>query len=441
MGPTMVDTVFALSSGTLPSGVAIIRMSGPSVRFGLETLCRSVPEPRTAVLLDILDADGSSIDKGLVLYFPGPRSFTGEDCAELHVHGSKAVVRKLHSVLGQIPGFRPAEAGEFTKRAFLSGKIDLTAAEGLSDLLAAETETQRKLAISLVEGGLDRLYSGWREKLTVVRAMAEALIEFSDEDDVAARALNSIIVDLSDLKLNVLNHLARAHSTEIVRDGFQVAIVGAPNAGKSSLLNAMAQRDVAIVSDEAGTTRDVLEARLDVAGQLVVVADTAGIRSETGKVEAIGISKAFSRAKDADLVLQVYDGCNPVSFELPFTPRRVLNVGTNADRISVSQSYAAYDIVVSSVTGSNVSELISLIGIIASEAVGGSDIGPVRHRQVKLLNDLVLYLDAASSSMIDRLDVAAEQLRQGSTVLGKLTGVIDVEDLLDVIFSSFCIGK
>ena len=436
----MADTIFALSSGNLPSGVAVIRLSGPDVRFGLETICGRTPVPRNMTLVSFRDFDSSVLDRGLVAYFPAPNSFSGEDCAEFHLHGSKAVVRKFLEVLATLPGFRSAEAGEFTKRAFMNGKLDLTAAEGLADLIAAETEMQRKFALAQAEGGLRRLYEGWRVDIIRLRAMLEAAIEFSEEDDVGLRALASLESDVAALAKLITDHLGAARFGEIIRDGFQVAILGAPNAGKSSLLNALARREVAIASDEAGTTRDVIEVRLDMQGQLVVIADTAGLRESTSKIEQIGVSRALERGRSADLILAVYNAADPVFFKLDGLACPVVRVGTHADRLA-GDPVADYDVLLSSVTGVGIDVLEKQMSSIAINAASGHSVVPVRLRQIELLKEAVSHLSFFGSVLDSSPDLAAEELRLCGLAIGRLTGVVDVEDLLDVVFSTFCIGK
>ena len=260
------DTIFALSSGGLPSGVAVVRLSGPHVCAALEAIAGRVPPARVATLCRLRDSDGGKIDRGLVLFFAGPASFTGEDCGELHVHGGRAVVATLLRRLGGLPGLRQSEAGEFTRRAFLNGKIDLTGVEGLADLLAAETEAQRRLAVENAEGGQRTLYAGWRSRLVHARAMIEAELDFADEADVDGPVSEHIWKDLGELSGEIAQHCAGFSAAEIVREGFRVALMGAPNAGKSSLLNALARREVAIVTDVPGTTRDPIEIALDLRG-------------------------------------------------------------------------------------------------------------------------------------------------------------------------------
>lgn len=440
-----METIYALSSGKVPSGVAIIRISGPQVRFVVETICQKLPNPREMVLSTFMSHDGSIIDRGLVCYFHAPHSFTGEDCAEFYCHGSVAVVRALLARLSKFDNLRAADAGEFTKRAFLNGKMDLTSAEGLADLLAAETEGQRKLAISQAEGGLKALYDRWRQRLIQLRSMVEAAIDFSEEDDVAVRAMRSVTTDAGALQSEINNHISKYRSTEIIQDGFRVVILGAPNAGKSSLLNALAGREVAIATDEAGTTRDLIDVRLELGGNLVIVTDTAGIRANPGKVEQIGISRAHQRASSADLVLLTSDVNASVPIDIDLGGIDSLKVGLQLDRIEVnklnSNQLADFDLLVSAKTGDG---LDVLIGEIASRASGASvtdGLAPGRERQVSLLASVNLSLAQIAALTENELDLVGELLRRSTDMLGRITGRVDVEDLLDVIFSQFCVGK
>ncbi len=438
-----METIYALSSGRLPSGVAVIRVSGPDVRFVIETICQKPPFLREMVLTTFIDSDDSVIDRGLVCYFCGPNSFTGEDCVEFHCHGSLAVVRSLLSRLSRLPNLRAADAGEFTRRAFLNGKVDLTSAEGLSDLLAAETEGQRRLAISQAGGGLKSLYDGWRQRLIHSRAMVEAAIDFSEEDDVASRAMASVRFDVGVLLNEITTHIGNYRSSEIIQDGFRVVILGAPNAGKSSLLNALAGREVAITTVEAGTTRDLIDVRLELGGNLVIVTDTAGIRADAGLVEQIGITKARVRAASADLLLLTEDVSAPIGIIQDDTSVEVLRVGLQVDRLETGQLslISGYDVLVSAKSGVGLETLTALISSKASSAVASFGLGPGRERQVSLLNGVVSSLDGILALSEDDLDLVGEMLRHGTDSLGRITGTVGVEDLLDVIFSQFCVGK
>lgn len=432
------DTIFALSSGKLPSGIAAFRLSGPQSRFVLETICGCVPQPRIMRRVALKDANGGVIDHGLCVYFPGPGSFTGEDCAELHLHGSIAVAKKLTDVLSAIDGVRAAEAGEFTRRAFLNGKLDLAEAEGLSDLLVAETDTQRRLALAQSDGRLSAVYAKWRERLVQCRAMVEAAIDFAEEEDVQAEALKTVSANIRLLHFEITAWLTRSANSEIVRDGYRVVIIGAPNAGKSSLLNALAGREVAIVTDEPGTTRDLIDVRLELGGNLVIVTDTAGIRDSTGKVEAIGIGKAIDRADEANLVILLEDASAPLRTEIGLNTLKAIRVGNKCD-IGVLEP-DTYDFRISAKTGAGLEFLIRAISDLASAAGGGGELLTLQQRQKDLLADCSRALEACLVAGIDT-EFMAEHLRLAGICIGRLTGAVDVEELLGVIFSRFCIGK
>ncbi|MGD9916081.1 MAG: tRNA uridine-5-carboxymethylaminomethyl(34) synthesis GTPase MnmE, partial [Rhizobiaceae bacterium] len=299
------DTIYALSSGRLPAGIAVVRISGRHARKALEVLAGTVPEPRQARFAVVRNGGGEELDRALKLYFPGPNSETGEDIAELHLHGGKALVAAVLAELSSMEGLRHAEAGEFTRRALLNGKIDLLSVEALGDLVAAETEGQRRFAQANNGAPQAALYSAWRERLVRARALIEAELDFADEADVPGSVSDQVWADVRALASEIERHIAGYRRAEIVRDGYQVVIVGPPNAGKSSLLNALARREAAIVSDEPGTTRDLVEVSLDLGGAKIVVTDTAGIRNGAGKVEGIGIERAKAKAAGADLVLRV----------------------------------------------------------------------------------------------------------------------------------------
>jgi tRNA modification GTPase len=430
------STVFAVSSGSQPSGVAVVRISGPNARFVVETVCGDVPPERMAVLRSIRDRNGDLVDRALVLFFPSPRSFTGEDVAEFHLHGGKAVVRRLLDLLGEFEDCSSAEAGEFTRRAFLNGKLDLTTVEALADLIDAETELQRRVAVANAHGAQKRLYYDWRERLLHIRAFVEADLDFSDEGDVRDLVGETVWRQVEELRREVSQHLARLRSGEIVREGFRVVLAGAPNVGKSSLLNQLAGRDVAIVTPEPGTTRDLVEVALDIGGAKVVVVDTAGLRDDAGLVEAIGIAKARDRQASADLVLLLSDGveAEPV-LEIQSEVWRI------ATKLDLERTTADADFAISCVTGRGIDDLISAIGLLAVERGNDALVGPtpVRERQAEALRAFELALgDAMAGSVIE---LRAEALRLASEHLARLTGVIHTEELLGRIFSSFCIGK
>ncbi|MDR6631769.1 tRNA modification GTPase [Phyllobacterium sp. 1468] len=436
------DTIFALSSGRLPSGVAVMRISGAKTRFVIETISGGLPEPRIAVLRPLKDSDNALIDRGLVLFFPAPASFTGEDCAELHLHGGKAVVDGMITALYKFEGCRMAEAGEFTRRAFANGKFDLTVAEGLADLIAAETDGQRKLALQISSGTQATLYASWRTELIRARALIEAELDFADESDVPGSVSDQVWRSMGNLADRIGKHVADGKRGAMVRDGFRVVIVGAPNAGKSSLLNALAGRDVAIVSDEPGTTRDLIEIKLDLNGLPVLVTDTAGLRETEGKVERIGISRAKELASAADLVLTLTDLSNPVAPALEdVADSLTLRLGTKCD-LAPPSANSKYDLVISTRTGEGLDDLVETLAKRATVAAGDlSDPLPTRRRHMELLAETGREINAALREETAPLEVRAEYLRRASHSLGRITGDVDVEDILDVVFSQFCIGK
>ncbi|MBX5000563.1 tRNA uridine-5-carboxymethylaminomethyl(34) synthesis GTPase MnmE [Rhizobium lentis] len=436
----MNDTIYALSSGTPPSGVSVIRVSGPLTRDLLGQLVGSVPADRVASYRTIRARNKQPIDNGLVLFFPAPNSFTGEDVAELQVHGSKAVLAALFHALGETPGVRMAIEGEFSRRAFENGKLDLVEVEGLADLISAETEMQRRLAVEQSAGGISAIYDSWVERLTRARALIEAELDFPDEDDVPGSVSDTVWADIMRLRNEIGRHLDAASAGEIIRDGFKVVIAGAPNAGKSSLLNALARRDVAIVTEIAGTTRDVLQVDLDIDGYLVKLYDTAGLRVADDRVEMEGVRRARVALRDADLALLLVDMSNPV---IPGDLERALphvTVGTKKDLIKAGPDQ--YDLQISTATGDGLPELRQLIGRIVAERFGGLSLAiPSRQRHKDSLTKCLAALDAAIAETDASLELRTEQLRLAAEYLGRITGRVDVEQLLDVIFSEFCIGK
>lgn len=437
----MSETIFSLSTGGLPSGVAIIRLSGSRSRFALETVSGRVPRPRQASFAEFKDAGGNIIDRGLSLFFPAPRSFTGEDCGEFHLHGSRAVAQRMLELLGEMPGLRQAEPGEFTRRAFENGKMDLTEVEGLSDLLAAETEMQRRSAIDQSGGNLRRLYEGWMQKLTHARAMIEAELDFADEEDIPGSVSDRIWPEIAALAREISHHVEAAHSGEVVRDGFRVALLGAPNAGKSTLLNRLSDREVAIVSEIAGTTRDALEVRLDLGGYLVLVSDTAGLRHSPDPIEAEGMRRSLRAGRAADLILYLYeDEAIMPPAELAELTAPILRVRTKID-VNIRPGEGDADHAISAVTGEGVATLIAAIRQAVAAATSRGTVYPTRIRHRQLLLDAVSRIDAALSARQAGPEIAAGELRAAAHALGRITGQVGVEALLGVIFSEFCVGK
>lgn len=436
------DTIFALSSGGLPSGVAVVRISGSATRNALVSLCGGVPASRRATLRPIRSRNGEELDKGLILFFPSPNSFTGEDCAELQIHGGRATVRAILAALEELEGLRPAEAGEFSRRAFLNGRMDLIEVEGLVDLIAAETEMQRRLAAEQAAGGLSRLYDSWAKRLTHARAMIEAELDFADEDDVPGSVAVSIWDDMRVLQKEIVNHLAEGRIGEIVRDGLKVVIAGPPNAGKSSLLNYLARREVAIVTDVPGTTRDVLHVDLDLLGFAVRLFDTAGLRETEDVVEREGIRRTQLSMAEAHLVLLLSDRPDedwPAlahGYEGP-----IIRVLTKSDTRDTAWPSVRSDVMISTRTGSGIDDLLEAVADHLPDIEAGSALAlPTRQRHMESLAEARIQIERALACL-DGLDIQSEYLRLAGQALGRVTGRVDVENLLDIIFSEFCIGK
>lgn len=438
---TRRDTIVALSSGTLPAGVAVIRLSGPTSRFVLETISGRRPEPRVATLSTLRTQDGAVLDQALVVFFPAPHSFTGEDVAEFHLHGGRAVVAAVFKAISALTDCRLAEPGEFTRRAFLNGKIDLLSAEATADLINAETEAQRRLAALNASGGHASLYAEWRRRLVHARAMIEADLDFADEGDVPGSVANQVWSDVTMIAEDLRRHILGFGKAELVQDGYRVVLLGAPNAGKSSLLNVLARRDAAIVTDEPGTTRDTVDVALDLEGHKVIVTDTAGLRKAEGKAESIGVERSLERASRADLVLVVEDLCDPNSIVLPELAADILWVGNKLDIVQES-NHAPHDFLVSTVDGEGVEELVAELGRrAASAAPRTGELLPWKQRHVDLLTSAMGSLETAASATELPIELRCEELRAASDAIGRIAGAVDVEDLLDVIFSQFCIGK
>lgn len=442
-----VATIFALSSAPGRSGVAIIRVSGPAAGMVLNVMARPRPKPRLAAGRRILHpATAEELDRGIVIWFPAPKSFTGEDVAELQVHGGRAVIKAVLQSLGEVPGCRMAEPGEFARRAFANGKLDLTEAEGLADLIDAETEAQRRQALRQAGGALSSTYESWRMMLIEAQALVEASLDFSDEVDVGASVLGEARSAVDAVARAMRHHLDDGHRGEILRAGFHIVLAGPPNVGKSSLMNALARRDVAIVSEEAGTTRDVIEIHLDLSGLPVIVSDTAGIREPSAPIEREGIRRTLDRARDADLILWVIDAHDPTIAlppELRDSADRVLQVLNKADLVTGATSAIMPDdmIAVSALTGAGLDGLVARLADIASERMAPND-EPVitQERYRRHVSDALVALDAFLAGEADDV-LRAEDLRLAAHALGRITGRIDVEDVLDQVFQRFCIGK
>ena len=460
------DTIFALSSGRPPAAIAVVRVSGPRAGAALEALTGRLPAPRQAALARVRDpGSGEVIDEALALWFPGPRSETGEDVAELQLHGGRAVIAATLAVLGRIEGLRPAEAGEFTRRAFENGRLDLTAVEGLADLIYAETQAQRRQAYRQMKGLLGARAETWRTQLIEALALVEARIDFSDEADVPEELAAPALAIARRLRAEIAEALASARRGERLRDGLVVAIAGPPNVGKSTLLNRIARREAAIVSPQAGTTRDVIEVHLDLDGYPVTLLDTAGIRDSADPVEQEGVRRARERAAGADLVLWVTeasldpapDGRPPPPWPLQGLGFADKTVWLVQNKVDISSSVlqplimgksehefgsSSNVLLISALTGQGVNQLIDDITHCAAEFFGSEPALVSRQRQRNFLQATQDALDRALAQTVDGPeDIIAEELRQAARALGRLTGRVDVEDILDVIFRDFCIGK
>ncbi len=444
-----MDSIYALSTAPGRAGLAMVRLSGPGAGPALTALAGRLPPPRLASRAVLRDTAGVAIDDALVLWFPGPASFTGEDVAEFHIHGGKAVLAALLAALAQRPGLRLAAPGEFTRRAFQHGKLDLTAAEGLADLIDAETEAQRRQGLRQMQGELGRLYESWRSRLLRGLAHVEADIDFPEEDlpDGIAAAIRP---DIDILRQEIARHLADNRRGERLRDGVTVVILGPPNAGKSSLLNALAQREAAIVSDIAGTTRDIIEVQLDLGGYPVVLADTAGLRETADRIEGEGVRRALARAESADLKLLLLDAADlaaPPPEILTLLDADCLLVANKTDLTPLPQDaiLAGHEVLPLSVnSGAGLDALLhKLAAAVAARFEAGQASGATltraRHREA--LQHCAAALDRFLSGAAPDAELAAEDLRLAARALGRITGRVDVEDVLDVVFRDFCIGK
>jgi len=448
------ETIFALSSGRPPAAIAVIRISGPRAGMALERVIGRVPQPRRAALARVRDPEsGELIDEALALWFPAPNSETGEDIAELQLHGGRAVIAAVLAALGKIEGLRPAEAGEFTRRAFENGRIDLTAVEGLADLVAAETEAQRRQALQQLKGLLGDRAEAWRQQLIEALALVEAGIDFSDEDDVPKETMARALALVTPL-VDEIAKAAEGGQGERLREGLRVAIAGPPNAGKSTLFNRLARREAAIVSPIPGTTRDVLELHLDLRGYPVTVFDTAGIRPTADPIELEGVRRATEQAANADVTLWVVDattlaGAGREVIALPqgglcwvVINKIDLLDAVESRKIELSFERELTVHLLSGLTAAGVDDLIDHIEKYASEFFTGETVLVTRTRHRALLKETAQALAAARRAAIEgREEIVAEHLRLATRALGRLTGRVDVEDVLDVIFRDFCIGK
>ena len=422
------DTIFALSSGALPAGIAVVRVSGPNAAQALEKLAGILPEARRAMSAT-LRWQGDMLDHALILWLPGPATATGEDIAELHLHGGRAVVASVLDALGRQPGLRLAEPGEFTRRAFSNGKLDLAQAEGLADLLAAETEAQRRQALRQAEGGLGKLVSSWRERLLGLAARVEAAIEFAeDEDDVPALA-PADLAGVATLTAEMEAALSQPPA-ERLRDGVRIVVAGPTNAGKSSLINILAGREAAIASPIAGTTRDLIEIPVSIAGMPCLLIDSAGLREAGGQIEQIGMARARAAIDGADLILWL----GPPA-EVPDRGRAIL-VRAKAD---LDKAGSDEDVATSTVTGEGLDRLRALIEARVRNLLPPADAIALNARHRERVGEAVAELHAAEAQT-DILFIA-EHLRQARIALDRITGRAGVEEMLDALFGRFCVGK
>jgi|APSaa5957512493_1039668.scaffolds.fasta_scaffold11318_4 tRNA modification GTPase len=439
---TNMDTIYAPATAPGRAGIAVIRVSGAQAGAALMAVTgrAALPPPRQATLSNFVDPEcGEALDRGLVLWFPGPNSFSGEDVAELHGHGGGAVVAALLAVLSRLPGCRLAEAGEFTRRAFQHGRMDLTQAEGLADLIAAETEAQRRQAQRQMDGALGRLYEGWRADLIGALAHLEAEIDFPDEDLPGGMWARQKPL-LEALEKEISAHLDDGHRGERLREGCHMVILGAPNVGKSSLLNALARREAAIVSSQAGTTRDIVEVHLNLGGYPVVLADTAGLRQSGDAIEVEGVRRAQERGAQADLKIVLYDCAEtpvPGAEVLALLGDGGILVANKTDRAAAAPTQG---LPISIKTGAGLNDLLRRLGAEAGQRMGdggSSGLTRARHRQgLEGCRDALLRsLDGVDEELV------AEDVRLAARYLGRITGRVDVEDILDVVFGDFCIGK
>ena len=439
---TAADTIFAVASGAGRTAVAVVRVSGPQVRFVVETMIGKLPLARQAILTAIRSHDGLVLDRGLVLWFPGPASFTGEDCVEFQLHGGRAVVSAVLACLGAIPGLRAAGPGEFTRRAFFNGRMDLAQVEGLSDLIDSETELQRRQAMRQFERGLSGLIESWRQALLDASALIEAEIDFADEADVPDSTLNAMRAAIAPVIAGLQDALRHSAASESLREGYAVVIAGAPNAGKSSLMNWIARRQVAIVSEHAGTTRDLLEVHIDIGGVPILLVDSAGLRETADPVERQGVERARNRAQNADLVLWLSDSGFDISLlaDMRGGPK-TLKVLTKADVSNAACGDA--DFMVSAVTGEGIDDLLAAISHSALDGLAAEGTAVLTRERHRLACDraYAALLRADGAGTEGDVGLVAEDIRLAVHALGSIIGKVDVEEILGEIFSRFCIGK
>lgn len=432
-----IETIFASATGAGRAAIAVIRLSGPMVGTVLERIAGRLPEPRSAHYARLVDPrSGETIDRGLILYFPAPNSPTGEDYAELQIHGGRAVMRAILTALSAFSGLREAQPGEFARRSLANGKMDLSQVEGLADLIEAETECQRRQAIRALGGALRKQVESWREILIRALALVEAELDFSDEGDVfePATALHPLLAPLLEDMSAVL---ANGAASERLRDGFVVLLLGQPNAGKSTLLNALARRDVAIVSPVPGTTRDMIEVHLDLGGVPVTLVDTAGLREAKDEIERIGVERTRARIAEADLLLWLSEKGADAPELAAAEGAELIRVATKADLGNCTSD----DLAISARTGFGIERLLDEMAARARQRLGdGSTAVLTRERHRRLIQEARDAIEA-SLDIGKPLEFVADDLRVTGRALGRIVGAVDVEDVLDAIFSQFCIGK
>lgn len=437
----MTCSIFALASHPGRGGVAVVRVSGALAGDCVRALAGSLPRPRHASLRR-LAFQGAGIDRALLLWFPAPHSYTGEDVAEFHVHGGRAVREALFAALLQL-GLRPAEPGEFSRRAVENGRLDLTEAEAVADLVDAETPAQLRQALRQYDGGLADLYEGWRSRLIAAVGRAEAAIDFSD-DGVGEEEFAAARREASEIGQEIQRHMDDAGRGESLREGLRLTILGPPNAGKSSLINALARRDIAIVADTPGTTRDVIEARLDLGGYLLLVADTAGVRDTKEPIEAEGVRRALSHAKGGMTLLLLDGSLDDPRAGLPAEmPEPDLTVWNKADLFSREGGFVRPGLSISLKTGEGVSELLKMLQQKVQHKLESKSGAPplTRPRHRHALRQALAHLQHGLAAPQERPELLAEDLRLAMRAIGRITGVVDVEELLDFVFRDFCIGK
>ncbi|WP_196260312.1 tRNA uridine-5-carboxymethylaminomethyl(34) synthesis GTPase MnmE [Pelagibacterium limicola] len=433
-------TIVALSSGSLPSGVAVIRLSGSAALDAVRELCGGLPPPRRLSLVSLIDPQtGVFLDRGMVAVFPAPNSFTGEDCAELQVHGSPAGIKAILATLCGMPGISLAGPGDFARRAFENGKLDLTAIEGLGDLLAAETEHQRRQALARLEGELSTLVVTWRNELLAARAEIEAHLDFSDEDDVPFALPAHFSDGLAALAASMEEAFSGFERGRIVREGFSVVLAGAPNAGKSSLLNALAGSDLAIVTAEAGTTRDTKDVAIDLGGSLVILTDTAGLRETGSLAEAEGIRRARTAMTSADLVLWLI--APDADAGIPSEVKGDTPVWTIATKSDLGPTRTSVDFAISTNTGEGIGDLLNRLQSHMEDRFGAGEPVLISHMRDRMAIEAAVDDVKGALAHFAHAEICAEDLRRASDRLAGLIGLIDSEAVLDRLFAGFCIGK